>query len=194
MVHQKWQIKAAIKQQQSQICTKVPETRHNKWGRITWGMAKRIRIIYSPSEAKWSLVFVGVALTLSNAVEQRRETDAREGVHSRSIAVVVPTYSICPCRAQRTLNSSKFQQQIAQLTGWATVAANATTKQSKAVQSTSSALHCMHCSKAKVFSIRNERESERAEIVRELCCSRTEFLIERTQKQCCRRQHCCCRQ
>lgn len=59
--------------------TKVPKTRHNKWGgRIAWGMAKRIRIIYSPKEAKWSVVFVAAALTLSNAVEIRRETDARE--------------------------------------------------------------------------------------------------------------------
>lgn len=81
MVHQKWQIKAAIKQQQSQIqkCPKLGTINGEGGGELLGEWRSEFELhIYSPSEAKWSVVFVAAALTLSNAVEKRRETDASE--------------------------------------------------------------------------------------------------------------------
>lgn len=166
MVHQKWQIKAAIKQQQSQIqnCPKLGTTNggelFGEWYRHR-RKAKRIRITYLRSEAKWlaKLSFCCCAASLlSTAREKTRETDCmRESalvfsLSGASIAVVViaalygiQTNSVCLCCAQRTLNSSswlcKFQKQIVQLTGWAIVTAKATTT-NNTKQCRAQAVHC----------------------------------------------------
>lgn len=137
MVHQKWQIKTAIRQQQSHIqnCPKLGTTNggelFGEWCRHR-RKAKRIRITYLRSEAKWlaKLSFSWYCITIVNCKrENERETDCmRESalpfsLSGTSIAVVViaalygiHAYSVCLCCAHQQL-AMKFQKQIAQLTG-----------------------------------------------------------------------------
>lgn len=148
--------------------TKLPKTRHNKMGANCLGNGtatgeRRSEFelhIYAVKRNGWqSLVFVGAASLLSTVREKTRETDCmRESAlvfslsgasiaYNNVIAALsgIQTNSVCLCCAQRTLNSSswlcKFQKQIVQLTGWATVTAKATTT-NNTKQCRAQAVHC----------------------------------------------------